>query len=34
VVAQPLERIRRQRRALKTLGGFGRVVEVEIEEEV
>lgn len=31
---QPLERIRRQRRALKTLGGFGRVVEVDVEEEV
>jgi uncharacterized protein (DUF58 family) len=31
---QPLERIRRQRRELKTLGGFGRVVEVQVEEEV
>lgn len=31
---QPVERIRRQRRGLKTLGGFGRVVEVEEEEEV
>jgi len=31
---QPMDRIRRQRRELKTLGGFGRVVEVEVEEEV
>lgn len=31
---RPIERIRRQRRELKTLGGFGRVVAVDIEEEV
>ena len=31
---RPIERIRRQRRELKTLGGFGRVVPVDIEEEV
>jgi uncharacterized protein (DUF58 family) len=31
---QPIERIRRQRRTLKTLGGFGRVVEIDVEEEV
>lgn len=31
---RPVERIRRQRRSLKTLGGFGRVVEVDVEEEV
>ncbi len=39
VVAQgfpfrPLERIRRQRRELKTLAGFGRVVEINVEEEI
>jgi hypothetical protein len=31
---RPLERIRRQRRELKTLAGFGRVVEVDVEEEI
>ncbi|MGC8780228.1 MAG: DUF58 domain-containing protein [Anaerolineae bacterium] len=31
---RPLERIRRRRRGLKTLAGFGRVVEIEVEEEV
>ncbi len=31
---QPIDRIRRQRRTLKTLGGFGRVVEIDVEEEV
>ncbi len=31
---RPIERIRRQRRALKTLAGFGRVVQIEVEEEV
>ncbi len=31
---RPLERIRRRRRALKTLAGFGRVVEIEVDEEV
>lgn len=30
----PLERIRRQRRELRTLSGTGRVVEVEVDEEV
>jgi uncharacterized protein (DUF58 family) len=39
VVAQgfpfrPLERIRRQRRELRTLSGTGRVIEVSVEEEV
>jgi uncharacterized protein (DUF58 family) len=31
---RPIERIRRQRRELKTLAGTGRVIEVSIEEEV
>ncbi len=31
---QPLPMFRRKRRVLKTLPGFGRVVEVEVEEEV
>lgn len=31
---RPLERIRRQRSELRTLSGFGRVVSVEVEEEV
>ncbi|MEJ5200273.1 MAG: DUF58 domain-containing protein [Anaerolineae bacterium] len=31
---RPLERILRRRRALKTLTGFGRVVEIEVDEEV
>ncbi len=31
---QPLERIRRQRQELKTLSGTGRVISVEVEEEV
>jgi len=31
---RPLVTIRRKRKVLKNLGGFGRVIEVEIEEEV
>lgn len=31
---RPIERIRRRRHALKTLAGFGRVVQIEVEEEV
>jgi uncharacterized protein (DUF58 family) len=31
---RPVERIRRTRRELKTLSGFGRVVQVEVAEEV
>jgi hypothetical protein len=31
---RPLVTIRRKRKVLKTLPGFGRVVEVEVEEEV
>jgi uncharacterized protein (DUF58 family) len=31
---RPIERIRRQRRELKTLAGTGRVIEVSVEEEV
>lgn len=31
---RPIERIRRQRRELKTLSGTGRVIEVSVEEEV
>jgi hypothetical protein len=39
VVAQgfpfrPVERIRRQRQELRTLGGFGRVIQVDVDEEV
>jgi uncharacterized protein (DUF58 family) len=31
---RPVERIRRQRQELKTLPGFGRVIQIEVEEEV
>jgi uncharacterized protein (DUF58 family) len=31
---EPIDRIRRQRRELKTLGGFGRVIGVDVEEEI
>jgi uncharacterized protein (DUF58 family) len=31
---RPVERIRRERTEHKTLGGFGRVIEVQVEEEV
>jgi hypothetical protein len=31
---RPVERIRRQRRELRTLPGFGRVVAVNVDEEV
>ena len=31
---QPVERIKRQRQELKTLPGFGRVMQVDVEEEV
>jgi hypothetical protein len=31
---RPVERIRRQKRDLKTLSAFGRVVPVEVVEEV